>query len=486
MVQSAIWESATDRPQWEVTKEIAGRTRAEQWGRNVSEEADKSLAGEQLGQGDTPAGAPPGRSGSPDGDVAVEPTAEDPKPRHRRVSPRARKILKRSAIVLTVLAMALSLTVVLYLKHLNGNLTRVPFDEESRPPIVKIKGDGEPMNVLVMGSDTREGANGAAAGGETPGLSDTTMLLHLSAKRNFAYGISLPRDAMVERPRCRKKDDSGWSPGGLVQFNTAYSTGGPACTVKTVEHLTGIRINHFIVVDFVGFKAMVEALGGVKICVPEEVHDTVGNIDLPKGNYNVTGQQALDYVRVRHDIGAPTGDIGRMKRQQTFISAMIKKLVSAGTLANPVGLTQFLEAATESLTTDTQTDILLLARIGKQVKDIGLDKIKFITVPFQAYAPDPNRVEFAPDAEILWDLIKHDKNFGSRFNADAVSPGSDKSPSATATASGTPDGAATGTPDGAATGSPSSTPTAKPGKTQEQKDAEASAAGLCTSAQLKE
>ena len=104
--------------------------------------------------------------------------------------------------------------------------------------------------------------------------------------------------------------------------------GGPACTIKTVEKLTNVRIDHFVVVDFNGFKKMVDALDGVQVCVPSEVDDTVGHIHLPAGTYNVTGERALDYVRVRHGIGPPNGDIGRMKRQQAFLAAMINKAVS--------------------------------------------------------------------------------------------------------------------------------------------------------------
>ena len=135
-------------------------------------------------------------------------------------------------------------------------------------------------------------------------------------------------------------------------FNAAYAVGGPACTVKTVEKLTDIRINHFVVIDFNGFRKMVDALGGVEVCVPKEVNDTTGHITLPAGTYDVKGQRALDYVRVRHGI-SNNGDIGRMKRQQTFLASMANKAVSAGTLVNPVRLVKFLDAATKSLTTDT-------------------------------------------------------------------------------------------------------------------------------------
>ena len=378
-------------------------------------------------------------------------------------------------MVLTVFVMLLSTGFVVAYKKFNGNIGVVAPPTGPRPTRVV---DG-PLNVLVMGSDTRDGANGKGIGGDTPGLSDTTMLLHLSADRQFAYGVSLPRDAMVQRPECPKKNGGGTDPGGLTQFNAAYAIGGPACTVKTVEQLTGIRIDHFVVVDFVGFKNMVNAIGGVTICVPDEVNDTVGHIKLPAGTYKVNGQQALDYVRVRHDLGAPTGDIGRMKRQQAFISAMIKKVVSAGTLANPIHLLKFLDAATGSLSTDPGfADLKKLASLGKSLKGVGLDKIQFITVPWQPYPADVNRVEWAPDSQRLWTLIKNDKRLGPRFNGDAVSP---DEPGITPTEN--PSGTPSSTPSGTPSSTPSGTPvvgTPTPSKTEEQKKADAEAAGLCT------
>jgi LCP family protein required for cell wall assembly len=392
----------------------------------------------------------------------------DAEPRHRGRTPRSRRLLKRIGIGIAVLVMIISGGAVIAYKHFEGNISTEDFLDGPRPT-PEVKG---PINVLVMGSDTREGANGKGIGGDTPGLSDTTILLHLSADRKFAYGVSLPRDAMVERPACPRKNGNGTDPGGLTQFNAAYAIGGPACTVKTVEALTNIRIDHFVVVDFVGFKSMVNAINGVTVCVPEEVNDTVGHIQLPAGTYKVTGQQALDYVRVRHDLGAPTGDIGRMKRQQTFISAMIKKVVSAGTLANPFRLTKFLNAATNSLTTDPGfANLKQLASLGNSLKSIGLDEIKFVTVPWEPWSEDANRVAWKADAAQLWRLIRRDRPLTAQFDADAVTPGSDSAATAGASPSSSPSGSAS-----PGTQSPSSTPT----KTEEQKKADAEAAGLCT------
>jgi anionic cell wall polymer biosynthesis LytR-Cps2A-Psr (LCP) family protein len=151
--------------------------------------------------------------------------------------------------------------------------------------------------------------------------------------------------------------------------------------------------------------------------VPREVNDDTGHIYLPAGTYNVKGQRALDYVRVRHDIGtSENGDIGRMKRQQTFLASMANKAVSAGTLANPVRLYKFLDAATKSLSTDSDLASLnKLAGLAKSLKGIGLDHIQFLTVPFRPYPPDPNRLQWAPGAHKLWDSMRKDEPVGKRF-----------------------------------------------------------------------
>ena len=340
-------------------------------------------------------------------------------PRHR--------IVKAVAVtVAAVLVVVLTGGFFVY-RHLNNNITGIDITSAlgtDRPTEVKQKTPQKPLNILLLGSDTRQGQTGHI-GGDTPGLSDTTILLHISGDRKLAYGVSLPRDAMVERPSCVRKDGQGTDPGGLSMFNAAYAVGGPACTVKTVEKLTNIRINHFVVIDFNGFRKMVDALGGVEVCVPKEVNDTTGHIYLPAGTYDVKGQRALDYVRVRHSI-SDNGDIGRMKRQQAFLASMANKAVSAGTLVNPVRLVRFLDAATKSLTTDTGLSSLdKLGGLAKSLKGIGLDHIQFITVPFKTYEPDPNRLQWAPGANRLWYRIRNDMPINKRF-ADEVTTAAGK------------------------------------------------------------
>jgi LCP family protein required for cell wall assembly len=348
-----------------------------------------------------------------------EPSAEQPR---QQAKSRRRKIIQRVVIVLSVLVLVLASALLVAYKQLEGNINAVTLGDQlgSDRPEPVVDGPKRPLNVLVMGSDNRDGTN---IGGDTPGLSDTTILLHLSANRKRAYGVSLPRDAMVERPTCTSKNGKRTIPGGLTQFNAAYAVGGPACTIKTVEALTDIRIDHFVVIDFAGFKEMVNAINGVTVCVPEEVNDDIGHIHLPAGTYKVNGAQALDYVRVRHDIGAPNGDIGRMKRQQSFIAAMVEKVVSRGTLTNVPRLYRFLNAATKSLTTDTGfASLKELASLGTSLKNIGLDNIQFITVPNQPYPEDTNRLEWAPEAKDVWRKVRFDRPLG-KLAADAVTPG---------------------------------------------------------------
>lgn len=324
------------------------------------------------------------------------------------------------AMVLTVLAGAGFL---LY-RHLEGNITQLDITEAlgtDRPTEEPVSGPSKPLNILVLGSDSRAGQSEVL--GDTPGLSDTTILLHLSADRSRAYGVSVPRDLMVERPECQDKDGSGVVAGSSADmWNAAYALGGPACTIKQFEAMSGIRVNHFVVVDFQGFKDMVDALGGVPICVPREVNDPIGRISLPAGSYEVTGKQALDYVRVRHSIGTiDTGDIGRMKRQQVFLAAMVNKAVSSETLANPFRLVSFLDAATKSLTTDPGlAKLTKLADIGTELNGIGLGKVQFFTVPITAYAPDPNRLALAETADELWRELRKDEAVSKEFTRGAA------------------------------------------------------------------
>ena len=345
-----------------------------------------------------------------------------------------------TALVLLVIAGAVFFT----FRQLQGNITTVPgFDNilAARPTEapVQVEGAKKPLNILVMGSDSRAGQKAVLGG--TPGLSDTTILLHLSADRERAYGISIPRDLVAPRPACERKDGSGVSPAvSAAQWNAAFAIGGESCTIAQFEQMTGVRVHHFVTVDFNGFKDMVDALGGVPVCLPQPVSDPIGKIYLRAGSYDITGEEALGYVRVRHGIGSTdTGDIGRMKRQQAFLASMVNKAVSAGTLLNPGRMIDFLHAATRSLAMDEElAKVRQLYELTQDVRGIGLDKVQFLSMPFEAYAPDPNRLAPAPLADELWRQVREDVPLGPRLTRGAAKaseakptePGGGDSPSA--------------------------------------------------------
>ncbi|MFD7867633.1 LCP family protein [Streptomyces sp. NPDC059783] len=266
------------------------------------------------------------------------------------------------------------------------------------------------QNILLIGSDSRAGDNrkyGRDDGGSQ--RSDTTILLHLAADRKSATAMSLPRDLMVNIPECHKTDKSVSKP-QFAQFNWAFEIGGTACTIRTVEKMTGIRIDHYMVVDFSGFKNMVNAVDGVEVCLKEPIDDTSAHLKLPAGRQKLNGEQALGYVRARKSIGNGS-DTERMDRQQQFLGALVNKVQSNGVLLNPTRLYPVLDAATKALTTDPGLDSLKdLYDLVRGMRSVPTDRVQFLTVPRQSYRLDANRDELVqPDADRLFKQLRDDE-----------------------------------------------------------------------------
>ncbi|NDU71656.1 LytR family transcriptional regulator [Actinomadura sp. DSM 109109] len=264
------------------------------------------------------------------------------------------------------------------------------------------------LNILLIGSDTREGENAEYA---VPGMagarSDTTMLLHLSPNRDQAVGISFPRDSMVKMPAC-KKEKGGTVPAQFGMLNAAFAYAGPTCTWKTLESLTGIHIDHFVQVDFAGFKRMVDTLGGVEICVDKPVRDPRAELYLKAGKQTVKGDEALGYVRARYSLGNGS-DLERIERQQKFMAAVVDKATSGSVLSDPAKTYKFLKAATKSMTTDDDLDLAAMRKLADGLKGMSAGQVRFVTVPVKGYAPDPNRVQWNDElAEPLFDAIRRD------------------------------------------------------------------------------
>ncbi|GLW05383.1 hypothetical protein Misp01_05130 [Microtetraspora sp. NBRC 13810] len=287
------------------------------------------------------------------------------------------------------------------------------------------------LNVLLVGSDTREGDNlrygqkMANAGKRT----DTMILMHISPNRDNATLISFPRDSMVQIPSCVADNGTQLAP-RTEMINAAYNEGGIACTVKTLESLTKIRIDHFVEVDFTGFKNIVNALDGIRVCLKEPVDDKASKLKLDAGWHNLRGEAALGYVRLRHYGNG--SDIDRIKRQQVFLSQVVKKATSSDLITDPTKLIGFIRAATASVKMDPQlaNNTETLIQIAQSARALTSSGVKFVTIPWAPWPENPNRVIWKePQATQLFDRIRSDIE---------VTPTSTPKPSAAASSSSAP------------------------------------------------
>nr|WP_202486419.1 LCP family protein [Streptomyces sp. SID4985] len=265
------------------------------------------------------------------------------------------------------------------------------------------------QNILLIGSDTRAGDNGAYGRDTGSARSDTTILLHLAADRRSATAVSLPRDLMVHVPECVGADGGRTDP-TFAMLNHAFQLGGSACTIRTVEELTGIRVDHHMVVDFSGFKEMVDAVDGVRLCLKEPIDDKAAGLRLPAGATTLDGEQALGYVRARKTLGDGS-DTDRMERQQRFLGALVEKVRGSDVLLNPVKLYPVLDAATSALTTDPElANLRGLYQLVRGLRDIPTEHVQFLTVPRKAYVYDSNRDQLVePDADRLFARLRADQ-----------------------------------------------------------------------------
>jgi LCP family protein required for cell wall assembly len=258
------------------------------------------------------------------------------------------------------------------------------------------------LNLLVLGVDRRM-PRIVETGPDSPGgaRSDTMMLVHLPADRKKVTVVSIPRDTMVQIPACKGLEGES-IPTHLGMVNSAFTEGGSPCSKKTMESVTGIRIDHVVEVEFGGLKRMVDALGGVEVTLPQAVRDKASGLDLPAGKHVVEGDQALAYVRVRRM--GDGSDIGRIERQQQFLGAMFKKAKSE--LTDPARLLAFLQASSKTIKTTPELDVQSMVGIAGSLAGVKSRDIRFVTVPWRPYPPDPNRIAFRqPAADKLFASI---------------------------------------------------------------------------------
>lgn len=276
---------------------------------------------------------------------------------------------------------------------------------------------GQAVNLLVLGSDQRDGVN-AEIGGEAPGMrSDTTMLVHISADRTRVEAVSIPRDSLVDIPSCTMSNGKT-SKATHGMFNSAFATGwdmggdmasAAACTIRTVAANTGIQPEHFVVVDFAGFQAMVDAIGGVPICIPNDMTSKDAGLDVKAGNQTLDGSTALAFARARKGKGVGDGsDTNRIGNQQRLVAAMVQEVLSKNVLTDVPKLAGFLNAATSSLTVDDGMSTSTMVGLAYNMRSIRGGSITFMTVPWGPAPSDPNRVVWLPAAKQMWQNIAND------------------------------------------------------------------------------
>jgi len=330
-----------------------------------------------------------------------------------------RKILIWGSASLALVLVAVTGTGYIMLKHFDANLQQDDIRSQGLLGAEPVDLHPQAENIVVIGSDSRQGLSKAYGSGLVTDQSDTLMIIHIPADRKWAEVMSVPRDSWVNIPACEMGNGQMSSP-TQYKINEAFAIGnldgnhtalGIACTVKTLEQDTGIYIDHFIAVNFTGFKDMVAALGGVYECNPTPINDPNANLHLSAGRHLLTPAQALGYVRARYTLGDGS-DLERIDRQQAFMSSLVSRVKSE--LLNPIAIYNFLDATTKSLTIDSQLGgITGLYNLGQSLRSIPSSKIAFFTIP---------NISRGDNANVLWQQPEDSKIFAS-FRDDVPASG---------------------------------------------------------------
>jgi LCP family protein required for cell wall assembly len=332
-------------------------------------------------------------------------TTADTAPKRRREPSRRRLIARRAALSIGVLVLVLGVGAAAAIWKLQGNIDT----SDLGPSVVKDDTPKGAMNILFIGSDSRDLKTKQYGKGTGSQRSDALMLVHFSRGNSRIDAVQIPRDTLLDLPSC-KDTGSGPFAGGPDQMINSALDGGPACSVRAVETLSDVRIDHFVQLDFDGFASMVNALGGVNVCLDKPMVDPLAKLDLPAGKQKIKGRAALALARTRHAVGDGS-DIGRLGHQQVVMSSIIDQARSTNVLTQPVKLLKFVNALTSSITVDEGiSSIPALTSLAKRARAVPDSGITFVTMPNGA-APPPNdqRVVKTDDADTIFKAIKKDQ-----------------------------------------------------------------------------
>ncbi|MBH1935484.1 LCP family protein [Streptomyces sp. AV19] len=364
------------------------------------------------------------------------PAAAAAKPKRRR----GVRIARWTALCLAVLVLAASATGWFYYRHLNHNIRKSNLnlsDKQLDRSVPNAQGQ-RPLNILLLGSDSRSGKENQNLGGaredaDRPALADVQMLLHVSADRTNMSVVSVPRDTRVTIPKCTDPGNGKvYRETGSQIINTSLQNGGPGCTVATWEELTGIPVDHFMMIDFAGVVNMADAVGGVPVCVKDNIRDTKSGLELTKGTHTIKGEQALQWLRTRH--GFEDGsDIGRTHAQHLYMNAMVRQLKGGTKLSDPGQLTDLAEAATKALTVDKDLgSVKKLYDLTNDIKRVPSGRITMTTMPWvqDPQDPDAHVIPKPGDADKLFSLIRNDIALDGKDKKKPEKPAPSGSPAA--------------------------------------------------------
>ncbi|MFC7455878.1 LCP family protein [Brachybacterium sp. GCM10030267] len=331
-------------------------------------------------------------------------SVQRPRGRHRAMSPRRKVRLRRTLLVTgALLAVAVLAGVMIPAMRLQGSLETAPLragTDEADP----LPTDG--MNILVLGSDSRDLTSGNFEQGDGSKRSDSLMVVHLAEDDDRIDVVQIPRDTVLELPACADAG-RGEAPSRRGMINSALNYG-PACSVRAAEELTGVGIDHFVEVDFDGFADIIDALGGIPVHLEETLQDPFADLDLPQGDQVLDGYQALAWARTRHAVGDGS-DIARLDHQKEVIDAIANTVRHDGVLNRPDRLYSFLDAVIASLTVDDDLgSVRALATLATRVSHVDQDDITIVTMPWEPAPGDPNRVVPSADAEDVFTSLTED------------------------------------------------------------------------------
>ncbi|MEU6981611.1 MULTISPECIES: LCP family protein [unclassified Streptomyces] len=365
-----------------------------------------------------------GGGGSGDGDGGGRSGHRRGGPRRRAKKPGKRKVLRWVAATLSLLILGTAGAGYLYYEHLNGNIRsggRSGGDSGVRKGAPNALGDTA-LNILLIGSDSRADAKNVALGGgkgdrDRAALADVQMLLHVSADRKNASIVSIPRDTIVPIPECRGEDGKRYSATTSSPINETLARGGPGCTLTTWEKLTGVYIDHWMMIDFAGVVSMADEVGGVPVCVKTGVWDRStrlvhggSGLKLPKGTTDVQGEQALQWLRTRHAWG---NDQGRAKAQHMYMNGLMKKLQGQNAWTDTGRLMGLAEVATKAFqVSDEIGTVKKLFDLSMQLKNVKMDRLTTATVPTVEWPQNRDKLQLVQSsADKMWSMLRDDVAF---------------------------------------------------------------------------